>query len=150
MVPPCGVLLDDEDPRADSADRELLVALDGDALYSDTGDFGQPWSVAQEGHELIERRLGPLGVNLHGALLTIAHPAHHPELTRAPERGVAKADALHLTAHRNTDRHNYRLACVLNHSASAAHYGLCSTDHREWNSTRAGRRFELSRRRARR
>ena len=101
-----GVLLDDEDAGADAADRELLVALDLDALDLDLGDPCGRRALAQERDQLLDRRLGSLGVDEHAAVLAVAHPAHHAR-ARAPAatRRVAEADALHLAAHDRAHRH---------------------------------------------
>jgi hypothetical protein len=94
-----GVLLNDEGTGADAADRELLMALDLDAL---DGHLGRPCGrrpLPQERDQLLDRRPGPLGMDEHGAVLRVPHPTHHPEPMRPPQHGVAVPDAVHLPAH---------------------------------------------------
>ncbi len=98
------VLLHDEDPGADAADRELLMALDRDRLDLDRGDARERRALLQEGHELLERRPAALGVHLHAAVVGVAHPAHHLELARATDGRLAEADTLHLAAHDGAHR----------------------------------------------
>ena len=90
------VLLDDEDPGADPADRELLVALDPRVLDLHRGDSGERRAVAQERDELIERSSIALGVKGHRAALALAHPARHAQLACPPNGRIAKADAPHI------------------------------------------------------
>ncbi len=87
------MLLDDEHPGADAADRELLVALDARALGPD--------AVAQE------RRKGPhrlgraLGVDLSGR----PHPAHDPQLAGPGHHGLHVESLAGDRAQRPSRRH---------------------------------------------
>jgi len=53
------VLLDDEDPGAHAADRELLVTLGRDPVDLDPVDPRARRTVAQECRELVNRRRAP-------------------------------------------------------------------------------------------
>jgi hypothetical protein len=118
VVRPRRVLFNHEDPSTDTADRELLMALDCDLVDRDLEDPCQRRVAMQEGHELLNRPLGTLGVNQDGAVIPVAHPAHHTELTRLSDRRVAKSDALHLTAHDGTDRRGRNPVPPISHSTS--------------------------------
>ena len=83
-----GVLLHDEDAGADAADRELLVALGLDVL---AGDRAAP---LQKRRQRVDRGLGPLGVQLEGAVLAVAHPAEHAELARPVHDRLARVRAV--------------------------------------------------------
>ena len=54
---------DDEAPRADASDRELLMPLERDPLDRHLSDAGQRRSAAQEGDELVHRGRGALGMD---------------------------------------------------------------------------------------
>ena len=69
------MLLDDEHPGADAADRELLVTLDARAL---------DWSHTEEPHERIHRVGRPLGMDLS----SWPHPAHDTQLAGLGRHGL--------------------------------------------------------------
>lgn len=112
------MLLEDECAGADPADCELLVSLNCDLFERDARDACEPRAVVKVGDELGERLLGALGVNVHAAVLAVAHPAHEPECARTPDRRFAKPNALHATAHDCADRLRRGLALIRGHSRS--------------------------------
>src|ERR1700679_3958023 len=120
-----GVCLDYEDSGADAADRELLVTLRRDPLDRDLGDSRGRRPFMQEGPQTLERALGSLGVHAHAAVLTVAHPAQHPELVCPSDRRISKTDALHLTADEGTDGPVPTLTPAwIGHGASYSRAGL--------------------------
>ena len=70
------VLLDDEHPGADAADRELLVALDTRALGRNV--------ITEERDERPHRIRRALGMDLPRQ----SHPAHDRQLARLGDHGV--------------------------------------------------------------
>jgi hypothetical protein len=114
-----GVLLHHERSRADTADGELLVALDRDPVDRHLRDARSRRALVQEGDELLDRRRGALGVNLHDRALAVAHPAHHAQLACPAERRIAKADSLHVAAHDGADRRRRGSALSIGHNTSS-------------------------------
>jgi len=89
-----GVLLDDEYARAHAADGELLVTLDGHRFIGDARDRGAARSVLEEPEQRVDRRRRSLRVDGDRAVVGVAHPAEHAQLSGATAGALAKADAV--------------------------------------------------------
>ena len=72
------VLLDDEGARADAADRELLVALDLPLRDVDPLHLRPARPLAEPLNQRVDRLIRPLGMDEHGPVLLVPHPAEHP------------------------------------------------------------------------
>ncbi len=122
-----GVLLNDEDAGADAADRELLVALDLDALARHLGDPGARRPLAKEVQQRLDRGLRALGVDEHLALLPVADPAQHAQLVRPAQCRFAEADALHRAAH-GRPHGDGAVVFLLRHTTIVARWGVAERD----------------------
>ena len=90
-----GVLLHDEPARADSTDRELLVALGGHIGALESGHPSSGRTLGQELEQAIDG-IGPsLGVYGDGSVGFVANPSPQAERESAVLGGRAEADALH-------------------------------------------------------
>src|SRR3954453_12488792 len=108
------MLLDDEDTRAQTADRELLVSFDGNVLALDGGDVGTGRTAFQKGDQVAQLDRFALGVERERPVLGGANPAHDAELSRPRARRLAELDVLRVAmddgAHRRaTDAHRVTL-----------------------------------------
>src|ERR1700744_771514 len=106
------VLLDDEDPGADTTDRELLVAFDLARVDVELVDLRPRRPFAEPFDQRVDRLVGPLGVDQHRAVALVAAPAEDAQLVRPLDRRVTKADALDLA----TDDDAHSLAFGLGHA----------------------------------
>src|SRR6202021_3893452 len=93
-----------EDASHEAANGELLMSLGRHLLLGNLGDHCRGRPLMKEGQQFLYSPLGTLSMNQHDAVLTVAHPAHHPELLCPLDGRLAKADTLHLTAYRRPNR----------------------------------------------
>ena len=80
------------------------MALGGDAVGHDLDDACERRTFMQKFDELVDRRLGALGVDKHCAVLPVADPTGQPERSRAADRRVTEPHSLHFAAHDGADR----------------------------------------------
>jgi hypothetical protein len=109
------VLLHDEDPRADAAHGELLVALRRDRLDLEIPHVRERGAATQEFRELVHGRRGALAMHANGAVGLVSHPTGQPELARPRDRRLAKPHALDISTRQRTDRSGAGAIAAIGH-----------------------------------